>query len=71
MKTKWMLLVMGSASGIALAATLVHSADLRPMVVRNITGSLHIVQQVPCDTLTVDTPVTRDGFSSFGSGVEV
>jgi hypothetical protein len=59
MKTKWMLLVMGSASGIALAATLVHSADLRPMVVRNITGSLHIVQQVPCDTLTVDTPVTQ------------
>jgi hypothetical protein len=59
MKTKWMLLVIGSASGIALAATLVHSADLRPMVVNIIRGNLHIVQQVPCDTLTVDTPVTQ------------
>jgi hypothetical protein len=59
MNTKWMLLVMGSASGIALAATLVHGADLRPMVVRNVTGNLHIVQQVPCDMLTKDTPVTQ------------
>jgi len=59
MNIRWMLLVIGGASGIALAATLVHGADLRPMVVRNITGNLHIVQQVPCDTLTVDTKVTR------------
>jgi hypothetical protein len=59
MKTKWMPLVIGSASGIALAATVVHSADRRPMVVQNITGNLHIVQTVPCDTLIVDTPVTQ------------
>jgi len=60
MKTKWMRLVTGSASGIALAATLVHSADLQPMVVQNITGILHIVQKLPCDTvLTRDTPITR------------
>src|SRR5882762_1116739 len=59
MKTTWMLLVIGSASGIALAATLVHGADRRPMVVKNITGNLHIVQKIPCDTVTRDTPVTQ------------
>ena len=59
MKTRWMLLVIGSASGIALAATLLHGADFRPMVVKTITGNLHIVQKIPCDTLTKDTPVTQ------------
>jgi hypothetical protein len=59
MKSKWMRLVIGSASGIALATVLVHGADRRPMVVKHITGNLHIVQKIPCDTLTRDTPVTQ------------
>jgi hypothetical protein len=59
MKTKWMLLAAGSASGIALAAALAHSADLPPMAIDHITGNLHIVQAIPCDTLTTDTPVTQ------------
>jgi len=59
MKTKWMLLLFGSASGLALAAALAHSADLQPMVVKNLTGSLHIVQEIPCDTLTKTTPITQ------------
>jgi len=57
MKPTRLLLVI--ASGIALAATLVHGADRQPMVVRNITGNLHIEQRIPCDTLTQDTPVTE------------
>jgi hypothetical protein len=59
MNVKWMLLVIGSASGIALATARVHTADLRPFVVTNITGNLNIVQKIPCDTLTKDTPVTQ------------
>ena len=62
MKMKWMLLVIGSVSGIALAATFVHGADRRPMVVKNIRGNLHIVQKIPCETpttVTKDTPVTE------------
>ena len=59
MKMNWILLAIGSASGIALATAPVHTADLRPFVVTNITGTLHIVQKIPCDTLTKDTPVTE------------
>src|SRR5438876_694932 len=59
MNVKWMLLVIGSASGIALATARVHTADLRPFVVTNITGNLHIVQKICDTTLTKDTPVAQ------------
>src|SRR5882672_4252070 len=48
MKTKWTLLVVGSASGIVLAAALAHTADLQPMIVTSVTGTLHIQQKLPC-----------------------
>ena len=61
MKTKWMFLLFGSASGIALAAALVHSADLQPMIVTDLAGQLRINQDLPldCDNLVKTTPVSQ------------
>ena len=57
---KWMLFLIGSMSGIALAAGLIQAADLHPMVVNNPTGSLRIQQGIPCDDdVDQTTPVTQ------------
>ena len=59
MKAKRMLLLIGGASAIALAASLVHTADLEPMVVNSVTGTLHIDQGIPCGHTVKDTTVTQ------------
>ncbi len=60
MKTKWTLLVVGSASGVVLATALAHSADLQPMLVTSVTGTLHIQQKLPCQGFAdKTTPVTQ------------
>ncbi len=60
MKTKWMLLLAGGLSGLVLTAVMARSADLQPMVVKSLTGDLHIDQDVPCgDNVVVTTPVTQ------------
>lgn len=55
MTRKWILL-FAAALGVAVPA---HTADLRPMVVRDLTGTLRIQQSVPCDDdVDMTTPVT-------------
>jgi len=61
MITKWMLLLIGGMSAIALGAALAESSNLQPMVVTNPTGTLHINQPLPgtCDNVDQSTPVTQ------------
>src|SRR3989442_143770 len=60
MKTKWTLLLAGGLSGLVLTAVMARSSDLQPMVVKSLTGDLHIDQDVPCgDNVVVTTPVTQ------------
>jgi Thrombospondin type 3 repeat len=56
MRTKWMLASFCGAIGLVLAATLAGSADLQPMVVTSVTGTLRIQQSVPC---AADVDITR------------
>src|SRR6266516_3922692 len=61
MKTKTCTLrtILG-LGGMALAAALAQSADLKPMVVTNLTGGLRIEQGIPCDDdVDVTQPVTQ------------
>src|SRR5439155_2912080 len=61
MTTKWMLGLFGGISGITLAATtLAGSADLQPMVVTDLAGTLHIEQGMPCAP-DVDQTATVNG----------
>ena len=48
MTTKWVLALIGGVSGVLLATTLVRSADLQPMIVTDLGGTLRIQQGVPC-----------------------
>ena len=60
MTTKWMLLLVGGVSGIAVNAVLARSADLKTMIVTNLTGDLRIQQNVPCTEDVDEThPVTQ------------
>ena len=49
MMRMWMLRLIGGVSVVALAGALAQSADLQPMVVAGLGGTLHIQQGVPCD----------------------
>jgi hypothetical protein len=63
MTTKWVLALIGGVSGIVLATTLVQTADLQPMVVTNLGGTLRIQQGVPCaDDVDHTTPVIGGRF---------
>jgi hypothetical protein len=55
-KHSMLLLVAGT---IAAATAPAVATDLRPMVVTNLTGTLHIMQPIPCNgTINQTTPVT-------------
>jgi hypothetical protein len=56
-KPTHLLLMSGVLSAILLPST-ARGADLTPAVVTNLSGSLHIVQDVPCDVVDKTTPVT-------------
>jgi len=74
MKTKLMLLLFGSAIGIAWAAARAHGADLQPMIVTDLTGELRIVQNLPldCSALVKTTPVSNGRLElSPAEGVDV
>ncbi len=58
MTTKLTLFSLAGLGGVMLAATLAHSADLQPMTVTGLTGSLRVQPGVPCDDVDVTTPVT-------------
>jgi thrombospondin type 3 repeat protein len=59
MRRRWMLLALGGAAVIALAATLAESADTQPMAVVDLTGGLRIQQSVPCaDDIDQTTPIS-------------
>jgi len=49
MKAKRMLLAAGGLSAVMLSAPLVNAVDLRPLVVARPRGTLHVVQNVPCN----------------------
>jgi hypothetical protein len=76
MTRKSMRLVTFGLSGLALTATLAaQTPDLRPMAVTGMTGTLRVVQDVPCDDdVDTTTPVTAgrleltptDGFAVVG-----
>ena len=58
MTTKWVLALIGGVSGVVLAASLGQGADLQPLVVTNLGGTLRIEQGVPCaDDVDMTTPV--------------
>src|SRR6266496_1644510 len=60
MTTTWMLALFGGISGVALAATLAGSADLQPMVITDLAGTLRIEQGMPCaPDVDQTTPVSR------------
>ena len=69
MKTKRMLLVAGGVSVMVLAATglraIAQSApppiDLRPLIVTDLGGELHLIQAVPCNQVVEVTTMVRDG----------
>src|SRR2546427_3537190 len=74
MNNKWMVLLIGGMSGIAAAAALPSSANLSPMVVNDLAGSLRIQQGIPCDNNDVDltTPVTAGRLEiSPSEGIDV
>ena len=58
MTKKWMLGLFGALSGVVLAATLVQTADLKPMVVPGPEGTLRVQQGVPCAAdVDLTTPI--------------
>ena len=73
MTTKWVLALMGGVSGIILATSFVQSADLQPMVVTNLEGTLRIQQGVPCaDDVDMTTPVNGGRFElTPAEGIDV
>jgi len=73
MKTKWMVLVLGGVSGIALTAAVARSADLQPLVVTGLAGALRIQQSVPCGSdVDQTTPVTSGRIEiSPATGIDV
>jgi hypothetical protein len=58
MKPTCMLVMSGVLCAILLPAAAARGADATPSVVTNLSGSLHIVQDVPCDVVDLMTPVT-------------
>src|SRR5437773_4139287 len=59
MTTKRILLLTGALGAVALTAVTAGSADLQPMVVTSLTGTLRIQQGVPCaDDVDQTTPIT-------------
>jgi hypothetical protein len=59
MTTKSTVLSFGAAASVAIASAIAYSADLRPSVVTNITGTLRIQQGIPCDDdVDQTTPAT-------------
>jgi hypothetical protein len=59
MKSKWMLLSIGTLGLLAPGSTAVRATDSRPAVVTGLTGTLHVVQNAPCsNTIQRTTPVT-------------
>ena len=73
MTTKWMLALIGGVSGVVLATAFVQSADLSPMVVTNLGGTLRIEQGVPCaDDVDHTTPVIGGRFElTPAEGIDV
>ena len=61
MKTKRTLLAAGGLSVIVLSAPLAKAVDLRPLVVTNLGGTLHVLQSVPCDGVVDLTTRVRGG----------
>lgn len=69
MKTKRMLLVAGGLSAIVLAASGLRAIaqtapppiDLRPLIVTDLGGTLHLIQAVPCNQVVEVTTMVRDG----------
>ncbi len=59
MKTKWMLGVLGACSGALVLATSL-AADVRPGIVTSLTGTMRILQPIPCGGL-VDRTTTVTG----------
>ena len=59
MTKTWMLRLVGGVSVVVLAGALAQSADLQPMVVAGLGGTLHMQQDVPCtDDVNQTTAVT-------------
>ena len=57
MTKKWMLLLTSGIIVGAGSAALAQTIDLRPAVVTNLTGTLHIAQGIPCGTASQTTTV--------------
>ena len=55
MTTKWVLALIGGTAGVVLATGFVQTADLQPMVVTNLGGTLRIQQGVPCEDVDQTT----------------
>src|SRR5688572_827052 len=60
MKTKWIHLLIGGLSAAAPAMARAEVPNRLPMVVKNLSGTLHIQQGLPlwCDDVIKTTPVT-------------
>ena len=73
MTTKWVLALIGGVSGVVLATGFAQSADLQPMIVTNLAGTLRIEQDVPCaDDVDQTTPVIGGRFEiSPAEGIDV
>ena len=57
MTTKWMfLLIVGAVATLGATSHQAEAADLQPMIVRNLTGTLRVQQGIPCDD---DVDLTR------------
>src|SRR5690348_7127459 len=57
-----MLVMSGVVCAILLPAAAARGADSTPSIVTNLSGSLHLVQRVPCDVVDLVTPVTGGHF---------
>jgi hypothetical protein len=68
-----MLTLIGGISGVVLATGFVQSADLQPLVVTSLGGTLRIQQDVPCsDDVDHTTPVIGGRFElSPAEGIDV
>ena len=64
MKSKWTLLLIGGLSAIAPALASAQTTDFSPMVVKSVTGNLHIHQSTPigCPDVDGDIPVIGEWF---------
>ena len=66
MKNKWTLLLIGGLSAVTPALASAQTVDLTPMVVRSVTGNLHIHQshRSAVRTSTATSPSSGSGSTS-------